>query len=232
MVMRSGFIVASLAGLAASSALAQDYYDKASFENDANVGHVQYGFEDFENNDKGFVVVGLNDPLTRGVGNGPFPGGLSAPITVQSNLSNGQPNKPNPHGANGLAAVELGAGFGESSDIVVANYFVDSYDIILLDNFVTAVGFNTIDIFGGGKVEVGVYDLNNALLGTFSQSADVGGNSFFGFIDAGGIGRINVWSSAGGAEGADNISIWTRVPAPGSLALLGLGALTARRRRR
>jgi hypothetical protein len=230
--MRVTMIVLSVAGLAVPSALAQDYYNQADFENATNGAHVQYGFEDLEDNNPGFGIVGFDDPLTRGVANGPFPNGLTAPITVQSNLSNGQPNTPNPHGIQGLAAVEFGSGFGETSDIVVANYFVDSFDIIMQDNFVTAVGFNTIDIFGGGSVEIGVYGLNNEHLGTFSQSADAGGSNFFGFIDAGGIGRINVWSTAGGAEGADNISIWSRIPAPGAASLLGLGGLVAGRRRR
>ena len=34
------------------------------------------------------------------------------------------------------------------------------------------------------------------------------------------------------AEGADNIELWTRVPAPSSMALLGLSGLIAGRRRR
>lgn len=230
--MRGTIAIAAVAGFAASSAMGQDYYSQGAFEAAASGGgNAKISTEDFENSSPGYVIVGFGDPLTFGTPNYPFDSGLATRLTVQSNtLGNGK--SVSPHGANGLAAVEKGAGFGESSDIVVANYFADGYDILPLDSNITAVGFNTLDIFGSNQVGLMIFDTSNNLIGSFNSAADASGKSFFGFVSNTPIGRINVFDSGGGAEGADNIQLWSRVPALGSIALLGLGGLIAGRRRR
>ncbi len=230
--MRGTIAIVAVAGFAATSAMGQDYYNQAAFEAAAaGGGNAHISTEDFENSTPGYVIVGFGDPLTYGTPNYPFDSGLNTRLTVQSNtLGNGK--TVSPHGANGLAAIEKGAGFGESSDIVVANYFVDGFDILTMDANITAVGFNTLDVFGANSVGVMIFDTSNNLLGSFNSGADAGGSSFFGFVSGTPIGRINVFDAAGGAEGADNIQIWSRVPAPGSAAILGLGGVIAGRRRR
>lgn len=232
--MNFKLLVSAVAGLAASSAVAQDFYNQASFQAAATAGgKVQDCVEDFENTTPGYFVVGFNDPLTQSVPNGPYPTGLRCPLTVQSNLMGNGGASPQPRGGNGLAAVEQGAGFGETSDIVVANYFVDGYDLIINDPAILAVGFNTLAVFGPGSVRIQIYDTSNLLVGTFNSAANAGGSNYFGYIHSAGIGRVNIFdTSLTNAEGADNIELWSQIPAPGSAALLGLGGLVAGRRRR
>ena len=54
--------------------------------------------------------VAINDPLTPGVANGPFTSGLDHPITLQSNMSGGNPASPNPRGTSGLRLWNSGSG--------------------------------------------------------------------------------------------------------------------------
>lgn len=227
-------VIATIAGLAASSAMAQDFYNQGAFQAAAaGNGCGQTWFEDFENTTPGYFVAGMNDPLTQFVANGPYAAGLVSPITVQSNLMGTGGASTNPRGGNALVAVEQGAGFGETSDIVTSNYFVDGYDLIINDPNVCAVGFNTLAIFGPAKLQIQVYDTGNNLLGTFGQNADVAGSNYFGFVSNTPIGRINLFDpSLSNTEGGDNIELWQPIPAPGTAALLGLGGLIGGRRRR
>jgi hypothetical protein len=229
--MKSTMILLAVAGLA-SGASAQDFYSQGAFQTAAvNAGLFQFAFEDLEGSTPGYSIVGFDDPLQQGVPQGPFLSGLVAPIIIQSNINPGNPNGIAPQGVDGLAAVEFGAGFGETSDIVLSNTFVNGLDIIIPGGAVGA-GFNVVDIFGNGSVQIGVYDTNDVFLGAFNSGGDAGGSNFFGYVSAGGIGRLNVYSVGGGAEGGDNIELWNPIPAPGSIALLGMGGLLAARRRR
>lgn len=221
------------AGFAVASASAQDYYSQGAFQAAAiGAGLGQYAFEDFEGATPGYGVIGMDDPLSQGVPNSVYASGLVAPIQVQGNTIPGNPNKISPQGVGGLAAVEFpGFGFGNSSDVVVSNYFVNGLDIIIPAG-AAGVGFNIVDIFGNGTGQIGIYDTNDAFLGAFKVGADAAGSNFFGYVSAGGIGRVNIYSPGGGAEGGDNVELWNPVPAPASVAVLGLGGLVAGRRRR
>jgi len=162
-----------------------------------------------------------------------FPSGLTgvSDMLVQSNLGGGAPDYPNPRGNNALAALTVGF-LGASSDIVLANTFVDSFDMDFDEGAEKwALGFNPLDLMGENSVQVRAYGVGETFLGMTTVSADIAGNSFVGVIapdKAQLIGRINVFSPGYGAEGADNIQTW--IPEPASLALLALGGLLIRRR--
>jgi len=191
------------------------FTDKAAFESAAGA---QICLEDFEESTlPGNGVAGVDDPLESGTPNTNYPNGLEGcdGMAIQSNLDADCASSANPRGVTGLAIAS--AGFqGAASDIVVANFFVDSWDMILTtQDPVGAVGANTLALLGGNTVDVCVFDANDVLLGSQTFSADVGGTNFMGVIsDSDAIARINVFDTAGGAEGLDNITLHLGGPAP------------------
>ena len=77
----------------------------------------------------------------------------------------------------------------------------------------TAVGFNTLDFLGDQTgVIVRVFGTDNAFLGEMPSPADAAGTNFIGVWSDIPIGRINIFSSGGGAEGGDNIQAWRAGP--------------------
>jgi hypothetical protein len=202
----------------------------------AMAGATSLGVENFEasflppNN-----ALEINDPLTQGAPNVVYPAGLTAPLTVQSNVLGGVATNPSPRGDNGLAAVSVGFA-GATSDVVVANTLGDSLDLLFsAADQVVGVGFNSISFFLPGNLNVQVYSTSNALLGSTSIIGDPAGTNFLGIQATGGdaIGRINVFSTAQMFQGVDNVQIFgPTAPEPTSMALIGLGlmGLAARRR--
>lgn len=202
----------------------------------ASAGYtVFYGAEDFEQsilpaND----VDGFDDSLVTGNPNNPdgfpFPNGLLHPgMTIQSNLD------PlgmtlNPRGVDGLAAASIGFA-GIVSDVVLANTFVDSFDIIFAPG-VNAAGFDVLDLFGGQVVTIKVFDAANILMGTTNSPGDASGANFLGITSSTAIGRINMFSIGNGAEGMDNMNTYNVVPEPATMIALGLGLAALLRRRR
>ncbi|HUU95418.1 MAG TPA: PEP-CTERM sorting domain-containing protein, partial [Phycisphaerae bacterium] len=176
----------------------------------------------------------FDDPLLPGVPNlpdgFPFPKGMTGldNIKVQSNTLGGQPSQESPRGPNALVASTAHFFY---SEVVLCNWFIDSWDIVFLtqDND-TAVGANTISALGAGRVEIRVYDKKNQFVGMNTFPADPSANYFFGVLSDDPIGRINVFDLGDGAEGLDNIQAW--IPEPATLPLLSLGALSLAARRR
>ena len=138
----------------------------------------------------------------------PFPVGMTGlpNLRVQSNLGGGNPTDENPRGVGGLFALSAPA-FGVVSDSVITNIPIDSLDLIFTDEK-SAVGFNTITIFGGPSVEVRVYSTTNVFLGAMTSPVDPAGTNFIGVWSQNPIGRINIFGPDGGYEGADNIQAW------------------------
>lgn len=228
--MRIAMLLSAVAGLAASAS-AQDYYNQAAFEAAASAGNVKTGVEDFEYPSGYFVGTGI-DPLTQGVANGVYTSGTINPLSIQSNLMGDGGATLQPRGGvQPLAFFEGGNGFS-ATDSVIANYFVDGLDVIMLNADVSAIGFNPMVYSGSDTLKIQIFDTANNLMGTFSSGANQNETDFFGYISGTPIGRVNLYGVNNNAEGADNISLWSRVPAPGSAALLGLGGLIAGRRRR
>ncbi len=197
------------------------FNNQAEFEAfNAEEGKFLKGVEDFEETPPGSGLQGFSDPLCGGIPAGPFPNGLDQlNLCVQANTLGGAPVDPSPHGANSLDFVPFGSGFGESSDLVLANYFVDSFDMMFgdpvppdqQDNH-TGVGFDTVTLLGGATVEIRVYDKNTVEVVSATSPADTAGSNFWGVWCPDTIGRINIFDPGGGAQGGDNIQMWKDEP--------------------
>ena len=190
------------------------YTNQADFETAMEESDlVLKGVEDFEESIlPGGSGEGVDDPLCGGIPNlpdaFPFPNGLGQDnLCLQSNFVHG-PSSPHPRGVNGLAVVSAEF-LGAVSDAVVANYFVDSHDLIFTsDGSITGIGFNTLSFSGHFSVEIRIYDTNDDLLTMAESPARPSGVDFFGVRCPEGIGRTNVYDPNDGAEGGDNIQIW------------------------
>lgn len=201
-------------------------------------GKIMKGIEDFEESVLGpAAVAGLNDPLMAGVANGPFLNGLTGlnNLVIQSNMGGANSAQLNPRGVGGIVTASAGFGGVVASDIVLANTFVDSIDLIFTSPK-TAIGGNPLSLFNAGNLRVDVYDTFNNLIGTGNTFGTNGGTTFLGVLSMGpAIGRINLFGNVAGvtqAEGLDNIEAWEMVPEPGTMAALSLGALALIKRRR
>lgn len=191
-----------------------------------SVGRVFGGIETLEENTATSDFLGFDDPLSPGVPQGPFPNGLEGVgnMIVQANtLGNGQVPSMRFPSPNGLVHVSAAAGFGNESDMVLANQFVDGFDMIFPGADTIAVGFESMSLLGGSTISIEVFgpDLTT-LIGNMNASAEP--NTFVGISSDIPIGRINFYDFGNGAEGADNIQVWF-VPEPASLGLLVLGGL-------
>lgn len=176
-------------------------------------GKVLKGIEDYEESILEPKVADVfDDPLESGVPNlpdgFPFPDGMTGlpNLIVQSNVGGGNPADEDPRGVAALTALADGV-FGAVSDVVVANFFQDSLDLIFTDQK-SGVGFNTVTFFAGNSVEVRVYSTANVFLGMMVSPADPSGANFIGVWSPIPIGRINLFDPDDGSEGGDNIQAW------------------------
>ena len=228
------------------------YTSQATF-NTAASAYTFLGLENW-NSGVGAGIISFNDSLLPGVANGPMPVGTNAAMgmTVQSNTLGDAPTTLSPTGANGLVYGAAGiagvSGNLQPSKQVSSNNAGRSFDM----SFTTVGGSSpkAIDLtpmyyrlFGTGNtasLNVRVYDISNALIGTASVSnvADALENAYLGLEVTGAttIGRVNVAVSGTitDVSGADNIRLFgsNPVPEPATFAVLGLGALALVRRRR
>ena len=234
----------SFAALAVSSAALGDfifYTDPGAFQAAIDdQGKVSKGFWDFNPNNVGDeFLAGIDDPLNF----------ITAPATgiwdempidnvqFQSNVDPQGGDGPNPHGDDGLAFATPFADLFPHN-VLVANFKGDSFDILsgvpVGDNH-TAMAMNVVVPEGaGGDVFVTVWDKNEQhktqwILPGPWQSDET---RFIGILalDSRTIGRVNIWDDNHGFEGISAIEVF--VPSPGALALLALGAVGVRRKRK
>jgi hypothetical protein len=214
-------VVAALAGLAnlAGSAAADVIPDRATL--DAILGGNQI-LEDFESFDiaagaAASLDVFSLDSTTIAGGQGP---GLVEPLATYLDPSRVQLQW------NGDTY------FGLESKTLLANGATGDLWIVY-DTPMRAIGLDLRAFSGFGWTgAVDVYSPGNVLLGTINASLATGGaeNVFAGWEDVGGIGHIEIsspnysWSPV-----IDNHGYG--VPAPGAIAVLGLGAILRRRTR-
>ena len=210
------------------------YADEAAFNLALlDAGKVIKGFEDFPWLAAPNGVTATPDPVdVNGSQAGWYtPGMLIDNLAFQSNTGGANSAQVGPPQPDGIALFT--AGFvGTPANGLVSNTFVNAFDILSTggDNH-TAMGMTVNTILGGASIRVDVYDKNNNLIGSLASHPTGVQGSFLGIIvSSGTIGRVNIFDPAGGAEGLYDIAVY--VPAPGSLALLGLAGFFGRRRRR
>ncbi len=142
-----------------------------------------------------------------------FPQGLTGcdGMAYQTNDRGGAPDIPSPT-PGGFVLALLTAGFGGvSSDVLIADRFPMSIDVVLKRDDVFGFGSTPVSLAGGQTVDIRVYDVDNTFLGMKNVPVRPNGSFFFGVIsDDAAIGRVNVFDPFGGnngAEGFDNVQI-------------------------
>ncbi len=161
--------------------------------------------EGFENANIGVNdVAAISSPLNSNTNNSYFSVGDILPgISISCSDIN--------HTTDGLAVA--GAGFaGNTSKIVVANYFPDS-EIITFNPPVTAVGLDVIEFMGGSSCTINIYNASSGLIASTTSVSSATG-VFFGVTSSTPIGSIEIFSTSNGAEGADNIAFGSQKAVP------------------
>jgi hypothetical protein len=127
-----------------------------------------------------------------------------------------------PHGLTGLWYGKPGAVPELTNNALVANWFIDSFDIIsgppAGDNH-TAMGLELIGLDVDGipdivNFHISVYDKNDVEIGKHVITAIQGEKPFLGIITkdpAITIGRVDIWDELGFAEGISAIALYTQV---------------------
>lgn len=223
------------------------YPDRGAF--DGVIPVANQSCEDFEDsNIADGSIAGFPSPLDSTTNTAEFPpGSIVAGLTIQDNPL----NDTGGGSADGLVAVGNTA-VGATSDLVLANTFVDSLDMLFAGG-VDGVAMDVFSFTAGGTVSVTVFDTSDNLLGSTMVAGAPGVGGFLGVSSAIPIGRINLDSldgtGANEAEGGDNICFGNgggvidppdpvEVPAMSSAGfvllgsfLLGVAAFSLRRRR-
>lgn len=169
-----------------------------------------------------FGIEGFDGPL-GGAGAGPVPAGfLADKVSMDAVGGAGNPT---------LVAVGPSAGFGNSSNVILANFFTDTFQIDFADSDKTAFEFEAVTLLGGNVVAL---TINGQAFGDVNIVADDGTlGRAWGILATDGdvISSVLIADIVGG--GAEGIGYgMTYVPAPGAFALLGVAGLMSGRRRR
>jgi hypothetical protein len=180
-------------------------------------------------------LTGFDGPVDVNTENGIIhPGDIPYNLAFDSNLNPWGIPGPAGRGVGGTGLVSLGpaAGFGNPSNALLANFFVDSFDIFVTEGCCKAMAFNALSVAGSNAVDITVFGPNEEVLGSTGGAAPPAGH-WYGVLmtpDQPCIQRVNIYDVAGGAEGV--MAVIKYVPAPGVLALFGLAGLAGTRRRR
>lgn len=180
-------------------------------------------------------ITGMDGPVDTNTENGVIhPGDIPWNLAFDSNLSPWGIPAPAGRGpgGNGLVGVGPAAGFGNPSNALLANYFVDSFDIFVTEGCCKAMAVNALTLLGSNSVDITVFGPNEVVLGATGGPAPPGGH-WYGILmtpDQPCIQRVNIYDVGGGAEGV--MEVIKYVPGPGVLALFGLAGLVGTRRRR
>ena len=229
MVIRT-LVAAAIVAIPATAATgAVIFYDNAgAFDTQmSNMGYLFEGLEDFEGNNVGDNnVLALPGPLEGGTpwvdgGGMGFPTGLSQ-MNLSITCSGADPDNWVVLLTNGFA--------GAVTDCVGANTFVESTNLNFVNGMTGGMSLDLFDLVGGGLADIAVYDLNDALIGSYAANAPFNG-AFLGVYSDVAIGRINIQAQNAGGEILDNVAMYNIIPAPASLGLLALAGLARRRRR-
>lgn len=186
------------------------------------------------------------DNLTGNTPHSPvFPNGLMSPnLTIRTNRNPGPFAAVDAPSNNPQALYAVAAGaFGANSikvgeDLGILSGIQCSMDLIFGSDDKTGVGFelSRFTSFGNAGWTLGVFDINDVLIGQFVIPGPVVTNPskvFFGVWSASPIGRINVYDpDPTSPDAVDDIQMWTAVPSPSSAMLLAAAGVVASRRRR
>ena len=159
-------------------------------------------------------------------------------VTFSSNTTPGAGFAPNAAGIDGM---DFRAGTA-GGNLLLSKTKEHSFDILLGDPVAENYPAIWVDLISldltNADFTVKVYDENDALMDMTTVTGGAAGQpTFLGILtDATTIGRVDIWSQTAGSddfEGISRIAVYNQIPAPGSLALLGLAALclTTRRHR-
>lgn len=162
-------------------------------------------------------VAGIGNPLNSSTNNAVFSSGdILAGLSIAA--SGGNP---------GQELAVAGVGFsGNTNKAVFANTFVETLNLSF-GPAVTAVGLGLLSEYESSNFTVSIFNAADVLIGSTLVTGvpNSGAGGFLGIIASGGdvIGRINLSSATGQAEGVDLVKFGAAsVPEPASLALVGL----------
>ncbi len=132
---------------------------------------------------------------------------------------------PGPHPDDGLVLV--GAGFNSNPSIILlANFFVDTFDIYFTRPDVFVAGMDLHSHYAADNVAITVYGLDGVtVIGSTTALATPTG-SFWGVAAGQPIGRINIDSPTDQAEGVDNLAFGNSCPGMADLPWVSTNPIT------
>lgn len=160
------------------------------------------------------LPCGFVGPLTS-AGGGFVSAGILVPGLVMDRVNMGGLDPA-------LVTVGPSAGFGNTSNAVAADFFVDAFIISSFPGAPAAFQFSTVTFSGGSSPDITVNE-------SFTVTGHPLGNMGILVTDGTPLSSVRIYDAGNGAEGVQGIgtlyySDGATIPVPGSLLLGGLGA--------